>query len=269
MPELPEVETVRRGLELILRGATIAAVELARHDLRTAIPGDFAQRLAGAAVLGLRRRAKYLLLDTSRGTVLCHLGMTGTWRLAAGDDRRPHDHCRLRLADGRVLVFRDPRRFGQLDLVAADGRHPSLDHLGPEPLDPAFDAAYLQRRFAGRRQAVKPLIMDQGIVVGVGNIYAQEACFRAGIRPTARAGSIGIERLARLVAEIKAVLNAAIAAGGSTISDFRQAGGDSGYFQHDFRVYDRAGQPCLVCTRVLLGRVLAGRSTVWCPGCQR
>ena len=269
MPELPEVETVRRGLEPLLVGATIACVRLMRHDLRTAIPADFSQRLRGSRVTAIRRRAKYLLIDTTAATILSHLGMTGTWRLAPAGEERTHDHCYLELGDGRRLAFRDPRRFGQLDFVAPDDRHPSLDRLGPEPLGPDFTVDYLRERFAGRRQAVKVLIMDQAIVVGVGNIYAQEACFRAGLRPTLAAGSVSRERMATLIREIRQVLSAAIAAGGSTISDFRQAGGDAGYFQHDFQVYDRAGEPCLICAMRLRGKVLGGRSTVWCAQCQR
>ena len=268
MPELPEVETVRRGLERILLGATIARVVLTRGDLRTVIPPDFAMKLAGQPVLAIRRRAKYLLIDTPSATMLCHLGMTGTWRLAPIGEERTHDHCYLELTDGRRLAFRDPRRFGQLDLAAADDRHPSLDRLGPEPLGDAFTASYLRERLRGRKQAVKALIMDQAIVVGVGNIYAQEACFRAGIRPTRAAGSLKLARLERLVAEIRTILEEAIAAGGSTISDFRQAGGESGYFQHDFRVYDRAGQACSQCSNTLRGKIIAGRSTVWCDRCQ-
>ena len=268
MPELPEVETVRRGLVPLLVGRTLRRVVLMRQDLRTAIPENFTKRLTGQRVTGIRRRAKYLLVDTTTVTALCHLGMTGTWRLAAAGEERPHDHCYLELDDGRRLAFRDPRRFGQLDLVEPGDRHPSLDRLGPEPLGDEFTVSYLRTRLRGRKQAVKALIMDQAVVVGVGNIYAQEACFRAGLRPTAPAGGVTMARLERLVAEIRTVLAAAIAAGGSTISDFRQAGGDSGYFQHDFKVYDRAGQPCLVCATQLRGQVIAGRSTVWCPTCQ-
>ena len=269
MPELPEVETVRRGLEPILVGSTIARVLLQRQDLRTPIPLDFARRLNGSRVLAIRRRAKYLLIDTTAVTVLSHLGMTGTWRLAPAGDERLHDHCYLELNDGRRLAFRDPRRFGQLDFVGARDQHPSLDHLGPEPLGPDFNVEYLRNRLAGRRQAVKVLIMDQAIVVGVGNIYAQEACFRAGLRPTAPAGKVARERLGELVHHIRNVLTSAIEAGGSTISDFRQAGGDSGYFQHNFQVYERAGKPCFICATHLRGKVLGGRSTVWCPKCQR
>jgi formamidopyrimidine-DNA glycosylase len=197
--------------------------------------------------------------------------MTGSWRLAPPGEERTHDHCYLHLADGRRLAFRDPRRFGLLDLVLPGGEaeHPCLANLGPEPLSPEFTAAYLAARLRGRRGPLKPAIMDQAVVVGVGNIYAAEALFRAGIRPAARAGSVALPRLTALVAEIRAVLAAAIAAGGSTISDFRQAGGGEGYFQHDFQVYDRAGQPCVRCATRLRGGVLGGRATVWCPRCQR
>ena len=269
MPELPEVETVRRGLEPLLVGATISRVLLQRQDLRTPIPADFAQRLRGSRVLAIRRRAKYLLIDTTTATVLSHLGMTGTWRLAPPGDERTHDHCYIELADGRRLAFRDPRRFGQLDFVAPGDRHPSLDHLGPEPLGAEFTAAYLAERLRSRRQAVKVLIMDQTVVVGVGNIYAQEACFRAGILPGTQGGKLTRARLSCLIDHIRQVLATAITAGGSTISDFRQAGGEAGYFQHEFQVYDRAGQPCMVCATPLRGKTLAGRSTVWCAKCQR
>ena len=268
MPELPEVETVRHGLEPLLVGRTLQRVTLMRGDLRAPIPADFADRLRGQTVTAIRRRAKYLLIDTPAVTALCHLGMTGTWRLAPRGEERPHDHLYLDLDNGSRLAFRDPRRFGQLDLVRPGDTHPALARLGPEPLGPDFTATYLQARLRGRKQAVKALIMDQAIVVGVGNIYAQEACFRAGIVPTTPAGGVSLARLTRLVAEIQAVLAAAITAGGSTISDFRQAGGDSGYFQHDFRVYGRAGEPCSTCGHLLRGKAVAGRTTTWCPRCQ-
>ena len=269
MPELPEVETVRRGLEPLLIGQVIARVELTRSDVRAPIPQDFAARLTGQPIIAIRRRAKYLLFDTPAVTALCHLGMTGTWRTCPPGDERNHDHLYLTLGSGKRLAFRDPRRFGLLDLVEPGDRHPALDRLGPEPLGDAFVGDYLHRIIHPRKQAVKVLIMDQTLVVGVGNIYAQEACFRAGILPSLPGSRLSRTRCARLVEEIRTVLTAAIVAGGSTISDFRQAGGDAGYFQHDFRVYDRAGQPCTVCARPLRGGVLGGRSTVWCAGCQR
>ncbi len=272
MPELPEVETVRRGLVAVLgKQAVIAQVILYRADLRAPIPPDLPQRLRGQPILGIRRRAKYLLWDTPATILLCHLGMTGTWRVATRDDARDHDHCVLELTDGRRLVYRDPRRFGCLDVVnpGSELTHPRLRDLGPEPLGPEFTAAYLHTATRGRRAPLKILIMDQEIVVGVGNIYAAEALFRAGIRPGMAAGRISLAACTRLVAAIQLVLNAAIAAGGSTISDFRQAGGDAGYFQHDFRVYGRAGQPCLHCATILRESTLGGRTSVWCPTCQR
>jgi len=272
MPELPEVETVRRGLVAVLgKRAVIAQVILRRADLRAPIPPDLPRRLRGQPILGIRRRAKYLLWDTPAAILLCHLGMTGTWRVAAPGDDRDHDHCLLELTDGRRLVYRDPRRFGCLDLVSpgAETAHPRLRDLGPEPLAVDFTAAYLHAATRGRRAPIKTLIMDQAIVVGVGNIYAAEALFRAGIRPGAAAGRISLAACTRLVAAIRTVLEAAIAAGGSTISDFRQAGGDAGYFQHDFRVYGRAGQACVQCATILRESTLGGRTSVWCATCQR
>jgi formamidopyrimidine-DNA glycosylase len=271
MPELPEVETVRRGLERLLQHppARIARVQLTRPDLRVAIPADLARRLAGQPVTAVRRRAKFLLIDTPAATLLCHLGMTGTWRLAPAGDERAHDHCYLHLADGRRLAFRDPRRFGMLGLVEPGGAHPSLAHLGHEPLEAAFTLDALAAMCRGRRAPIKGVIMDQRLLVGVGNIYAQEALFRAGIHPRRAAGRVPRARLAVLRTAIRAVLREAIRAGGSTISDFRQAGGDGGYFQHRFRVYDRGGKPCVRCGEKLKSGVVAGRGTVWCATCQR
>lgn len=273
MPELPEVETVRAGLAALLgRRARIARVVLTRADLRQPIPVDFAQRLAGQPIRAIRRRAKYLLFETPAVTLLCHLGMTGTWRQVAPGEERSHDHCYLHLADGRRLAFRDPRRFGLLDLIepGAEATHRALRELGPEPLDPqSFTVDHLVAACRGRKQAIKPLIMDQRVVVGVGNIYAAEALFRAGIRPGRAAGRIPRRALTALVRAIRTILAEAIAAGGATISDFRQAGGENGYFQHRFRVYDRAGQACSRCATTLRGIALGGRSTVWCPSCQR
>lgn len=273
MPELPEVETVRAGLAKLLgKRSSIARVQLTRGDLREPIPKSLAKRLAGQPIIAVRRRAKYLLIDTPVVTLLCHLGMTGTWRVAPPGTERNHDHCYLHLADGRRLAFRDPRRFGLLDLVEPGGEasHRALRSLGPEPLDvTGFTVDHLVAACRGRKQAIKPLIMDQRIVVGVGNIYAAEALFRAGIRPGRAAGRVPRAALATLVQAIRTILTAAIAAGGSTISDFRQAGGASGYFQHRFQVYDRAGQSCNVCSATLRGMVLGGRASVWCPRCQR
>lgn len=271
MPELPEVETVRRGLEaLIGTGARIHRIELTRPDLRRAIPPAVAHALAGARILAIDRRAKYLLWRTDAGVLVSHLGMTGSWRLAPPGDERRHDHCYVHLEDGRRLAFRDPRRFGLLDFVPPGAAWPALAGLGPEPLDArTFSAAYLAQVCAGRRAPIKALIMDQRVVVGVGNIYAQEALFRAGIAPRRAAGRLGREGCAALVRAIRAVLRAALRAGGSTISDYRQAGGADGHFQHRFQVYDRAGQPCPRCGATLRGGTVGGRGTTWCPRCQR
>ena len=273
MPELPEVETVRAGLERLLgQGAVIARLQPTRRDLRAPIPARLARALAGQRLTGVRRRAKYLLFATPAGSMLCHLGMTGTWRLAPAGDERDHDHCYLHLADGRRLAFRDPRRFGLLDYIApgAEAAHPRLADLGPEPLDPAaFTIDHLAAACRGRKVALKALIMDQRIVVGVGNIYAQEALFRTGLRPARPAGRVPRAALARLVGHLRSVLAEAIAAGGSTISDFRAASGQDGYFQHNFQVYGRAGRPCPVCATPLSGGAVGGRGTTWCGTCQR
>lgn len=270
MPELPEVETVRAGLERLLVGAVIARAEPRRADLREPFPRGLRTRLAGRRVLAVRRRAKYLLIDTDGPVLLNHLGMTGVWREAPADDLRTHDHLILHLADGRRVVFNDPRRFGLVGLCRADGGHAALDGLGPEPLAEAFTAAHLAAACLRHRRApIKTVIMDQAVVVGVGNIYAAESLFRSGIRPTLPAGRLHEPRLGRLVAEIRAVLGEAIAAGGSSIDDFRHVNGLSGRFQHDFRVYGRAGQPCRVCGAVLVGKAIGGRASVWCRSCQR
>jgi formamidopyrimidine-DNA glycosylase len=271
MPELPEVETVRRGLQRLLGAkARIARVELKRADIRRPIPRRLPAALKGARILGVARRAKYLLFRTTQGTMLSHLGMTGSWRVAPAGDERIHDHLYLHLEDGRRLAFRDPRRFGLVDLLPPEGRCVDLDGLGPEPLDEGeFSAEALARACRGRRAPIKAVIMDQSVVVGIGNIYAQEALFRAGIRPSRQAGSLDARRIAALVHELREVLTEAIGAGGSTISDFRQAGGESGYFQTRFRVYGRAGEPCPACGNALAGATVGGRGTSWCRRCQR
>jgi formamidopyrimidine-DNA glycosylase len=272
MPELPEVETVRDGLEKLFgRGAVIASVRLMRPDIRFVIPRDLPAKLAHQPILGVRRRAKYLLVETANGTLLCHLGMTGTWRLAPPGGEDKHDHCYIELADGRRLAFRDPRRFGMLDWIARgeEDRHPRLKDLGPEPLDEqGWSADYLHRVSRGRRVAIKVFIMNQKYLVGVGNIYASEALFRARIRPAKHAGKLTRAECERLTPAVRDVLREAIAAGGSSISDFKGAGGAEGYFQKTFRVYDRAGEPCAVCGTPIKSKVLGGRSTFWCPKCQ-
>ncbi len=273
MPELPEVETVRGGLESVLVGRRLTAVQVLNPRLRFGVPRDFARALEGRTVREVARRAKYLLLRTDGPSVLSHLGMTGTWQHTVPDHvARKHDHVLLTLDDGGALVYNDPRKFGFVDLIdpEREARHPRLRDLGPEPLDErAFTATYLAARFHRRRAPLKGLLMDQRIVVGVGNIYAAEALFRAEIHPLAKAGRVRIVRLERLVAAVRAVLHEAIAAGGSTIDDFRRTNGESGYFQHAFAVYDRAGEPCPRCNRALRSRVIAGRSSVYCARCQK
>jgi formamidopyrimidine-DNA glycosylase len=270
MPELPEVETVVRGLVPLLEGQRIGSVEVRRPDLRWPIPEDLRQRLTGATVTGLSRRAKYGLIATDRGdTLLFHLGMSGRFRLDPAD-LLPNDHVILEVG-GHRLSFHDPRRFGSLHLAAtADlAAHPTLSRLGPEPLSDDFTGAHLRAAAARRLTAVKSLLLDQSVVAGIGNIYACEALFRAGINPARKAGNIAGKRLSVLVEELRAVLVEAIEAGGSTLRDHAQVSGDLGYFQHRFRVYGRAGEPCPSCGAAIRRRVQAGRSTFSCPRCQR
>ncbi len=271
VPELPEVETVRRGLERLLGStAVIRAIRLQRPDIRFPIPKELPRKLARQPVTGVRRRAKYLLIETPAGILLSHLGMTGTWRLVERGAEDKHDHCYLDLEDGRRFAFRDPRRFGIIDWIEAGGEaaHRRLKDLGPEPLGEAWTEDYLWRASRGRKVAVKVFVMNQKIIVGVGNIYASEALFRARIRPGRPSGRLTRAECGRLVLAVREVLSEAIAAGGSTISDFRHAGGSSGYFQNSFRVYDRGGEPCTACGAQLRAGALGGRSTFWCPRCQ-
>jgi formamidopyrimidine-DNA glycosylase len=255
MPELPEVETVRTELDRLLAHQRIIRWERRRADLRTPIPA----KLPIGPVHGVRRRAKYLLLAVGDGTVLNHLGMTGVW--AERTTIQPHDHVRVHLADGRVLVFNDPRRFGLLELCRPDGGHAALDHLGPEPLSPAFTPD----RLAGRRAPIKTVIMDQRVVVGVGNIYASESLLRAGIRPMRR--RLTAAERERLATCIRSVLTEAIQAGGSSIDDFRHVNGLSGRFQQTLLVYNRT--QCGRCGGRVRQTTIGGRSSWWCPACQR
>ena len=268
MPELPEVETTVRGLAKVLQDRRLASVEARRPDLRRALPVDLGQRLTGARVSGLRRRAKYGLIDTDRGdTLVFHLGMSGHWRVDPGAIGK-HDHFILQTDDGRVVALNDARRFGSLDLVATDELQdwPPFKALGPEPLD--LDPRELQRRLAGRTAAIKLLLLDQRIVAGLGNIYVCEALYRAGIHPKRAGGSVSLRRLQRLVAAIRDVLDEAIAAGGSTLKDFASPDGELGYFSKAFAVYDREGRPC-GCGGTVRRFVQGGRSTFYCPRCQR
>jgi len=267
MPELPEVETTVRGLAKVLQGRRIDRVEARRPDLRRALPDDLGQRLTGARVIALRRRAKYGLVDTDRGdTLVFHLGMSGHWRIDPGEIGK-HDHFLIETDEGRRLALNDARRFGSLDLVRTDelGEWPPFKALGPEPLD--MTPEELKRRLAGRSAAIKLLLLDQGIIAGLGNIYVCEALYRAGIHPTRAGRSVSRERLNRLVLAIHDVLAEAIAAGGSTLRDFASPGGELGYFSKAFAVYDREGLAC-ACGGTVKRIVQGGRSTFYCPSCQ-
>lgn len=272
MPELPEVETTVRGLEKVLDGEVLARVEPRRGDLRRPFPEDLGQRLTGARVTGLSRRAKYGLIDTDRGdTLIFHLGMSGRWRIDP-DDIGKHDHLVLETGKGRILALNDPRRFGSLDIVptAGVGDWSGFAGLGPEPLGSAIDGLWLQKRFAGRTAAVKLMLLDQRIVAGLGNIYACEALFRARIDPRKAAGRVGRAKLDALAEAIPAVLEEAIRAGGSTLRDFAAPDGELGYFSKTFDVYDREGEPCRGgCGGTVRRIVQGGRSTFYCPKCQR
>ncbi len=271
MPELPEVETARRGLAPHLVGRRIAAVRVRQRRLRWPVPAGLGRRLAGAAVEALERRAKYLLLRTEAGTVLLHLGMSGSLRLVpAALPPERHEHLDLVLEDGRALRLRDPRRFGA---VLWAGRrpeaHPLLAGLGPEPLGPHFHGEHLHRLARGRRVAVKPFLMDARVVVGLGNIYATEALFLAGVDPRRPAGKLSLGRWRRVAEAVRAVLEQALVAGGTTLRDFVGADGRPGWFARELAVYGRAGQPCPRCGTAIRCARLGQRSSCWCPRCQR
>ncbi|MFN7619582.1 MAG: bifunctional DNA-formamidopyrimidine glycosylase/DNA-(apurinic or apyrimidinic site) lyase [bacterium] len=286
MPELPEVETVRRGLEPVLAGARLTRVRQNRPDLRFPFPERFVERLEGATVERLDRRAKYLLFPLSTGeTWVSHLGMTGRFTLegeqlgefeAAAPIAGKHEHMSLVAVRGSVTTrvgFADARRFGFMGLIptGAVEAHPWFACLGPEPLGNGFSGAHLAEAFAGRKPTIKVSLLDQRHVAGLGNIYVCEALYRARISPLVAAGKVSKPRLETLAAVVRDVLGEAILAGGSTLKDFANADGGQGYFQHRFDVYGREGQPCLAdgCTGVIRRTVQAGRSTFWCPGCQR
>ncbi|MBB6167328.1 bifunctional DNA-formamidopyrimidine glycosylase/DNA-(apurinic or apyrimidinic site) lyase [Chelatococcus composti] len=294
MPELPEVETVRRGLEPAMVGAGIAAVDQRRPDLRFPFPERFAERLRGRTVISLGRRAKYLMADLSGGDILVmHLGMTGRFIVEepGGALREPgdfyqeagrnaaHDHVVFLLSNGVRITYNDARRFGFMTLVARDelDRHPLFRHLGVEPLGNALDGALIARLFAGRKAPLKAALMDQRLIAGLGNIYVCEALHRAGLSPLRPAGTLATKTgrataaAERLATAIRDVLNEAVAAGGSTLRDYVKTDGSLGYFQHAFRVYDREHAPCPTpgCRGTVARLVQSGRSTFWCSQCQR
>ena len=270
MPELPEVETTVRGLARYLEGERIERVALNRPDMRFPVPDGFVQRLAGARVSGLGRRAKYGLVHTDRAlTMVFHLGMSGRWRIDP-ETLGKHDHLVLETAGHRFALC-DPRRFGFVDLVETDSldRWPPFAAMGPEPLGPGLTAAHLRAAFAGRRQAVKLLLLDQRIVAGLGNIYVCEALYRARIDPRKPAGKVSRPALERLVPAIREILAEAIAAGGSSLRDYARPDGQLGYFSKRFDVYDRAGEPCRREDGGAIARLAqGGRSTWFCPRCQ-
>jgi formamidopyrimidine-DNA glycosylase len=277
MPELPEVETVCRGLRPVLEGHRLERVIARRPDLRFPLPDGFGQRLTGRRVTRVGRRAKFMLITLDDGwVVIGHLGMSGRMRIFDKPPlppEEPHDHVILETDTGAVIRFNDPRRFGFLDLVeeAALAENRFLAGLGPEPLDAAFDALELARRLAGKATPLKAALLDQRVVAGLGNIYVSEALHMAGLSPKRKAGTVGPARAGRLVEAIKAVLERAIAAGGSSLRDHRQTNGELGYFQHDFQVYGREGEACPRCgqAHAVKRLVQSGRSTFFCSHCQR
>jgi formamidopyrimidine-DNA glycosylase len=279
VPELPEVETVRRGAEPHLLGRRLAAVQLARGDLRWPLPVDALQALVGRRCTAVRRRSKYLLLDfdgDGQPIALVHLGMTGRFLVeplparGARPEWRRHEHWRMDFGD-RLVRFVDPRRFGALDAMtaAAAGSHKLLASLGQEPLEPGFDAMFLHRVTRGRRSAVKSLLMDAHVLVGVGNIYASEACWRARVRPRRAAGSLTHAECAALATAVRDVLQAAIDAGGTSFRDYVGVDEDAGFFARELAVYERAGSACRRCGASIRRTTDHGRSTYWCAGCQR
>ncbi len=280
MPELPEVETVCRGLAPVLEGQQLQRVIARRPDLRFPLPDGFGQRLTGRHVESITRRAKYILLCTDDGTALIwHLGMSGRVLIYKGTDREPpppeqaHDHIIFETDRNATVRFNDARRFGFMDLVDVEhlDDHPMIKRLGPEPLDDSFDAAALAGRLKGKRTPIKAALLDQGVVAGLGNIYVSESLFRAGISPRRSAHTVQGNRAAKLIPAIKDVLSDAIAAGGSSLRNHRQTNGELGYFQHQFAVYGKAGEPCPTpgCSSQIQQIVQSGRSTFFCPRCQR
>ncbi|HEV7135599.1 MAG TPA: bifunctional DNA-formamidopyrimidine glycosylase/DNA-(apurinic or apyrimidinic site) lyase [Steroidobacteraceae bacterium] len=271
MPELPEVETTRRGLEPHVTGRRIVALTVREPRLRWRVPDDLPPKLAGQRITCTGRRAKYLLIGLESGTLLVHLGMSGTLRVLPADTPRiAHDHYDLLLDSGNTLRFNDPRRFGSLHYTSEDpDLHPLLARLAPEPFDPRFDTDYLWRITRRRRASIKQVVMNSRLVVGVGNIYASEALFRARIRPRRRAQSLSRDEAKRLVKSVRAVLSMAIKVGGTTLRDYVGADGQPGYFRQKLFVYERAGQACRVCGTLVRQLTQQGRSTYYCSSCQK
>ena len=290
MPELPEVETVRRGLKPALEGHVVAALSVRRRDLRVAFPERFAERLKGRRMVSLRRRAKYLLLDLEGGeTLIMHLGMSGRFTIhgpaappampgrfhnqiaADGSGNGKHDHVVFENEEGVRIVFTDHRRFGLMLLEKTDAveQHSLFDGMGPEPLGDDFTPTVLSAALKGKKTPIKSALLDQCVVAGLGNIYVCEALFRSGISPKRLARTVAGPRCEKLVPAIKKVLGEAIKAGGSTLRDYKKADGELGYFQHHFAVYDREGEPCPGCKGTIKRIVQAGRSTFYCPSCQK
>ncbi|HVM79222.1 MAG TPA: bifunctional DNA-formamidopyrimidine glycosylase/DNA-(apurinic or apyrimidinic site) lyase [Stellaceae bacterium] len=276
MPELPEVETVVRGLARRMAGHRLSGIELRRGDLRWRIPKSLPKKAEGHLVTAVERRAKYILIRLDDGGILLlHLGMSGRLVLMEPEDKTPlerHDHVVMTLDDGTRIRFNDVRRFGVLDYVRAEALegHKLLQGLGPEPLDPGFTGAVLEAALEGKRTPLKAALLDQRVVAGLGNIYVCEALFYAGLSPKRLARTVNPERAERLVAAIKDVLQRAVAAGGSSIRDYVQATGELGYFQHQWAVYDHEGEPCPRCGGSNIKRIVqSGRSTFYCPKCQR
>jgi len=293
MPELPEVETVRRGLQPVMEGSKIVKAEVRRKDLRFAFQKDFVARLEGQTVTGLGRRAKYLMADLGSGDVLLmHLGMSGSFRVIEDEDQqvpgkfhhpraedRAHDHVVFHMSSGASVIFNDPRRFGYMKIIARNALEdePLLKGLGPEPLGNEFDAAMLARSCANKKTSLKAALLDQRVVAGLGNIYVCEALFRSHLSPRRLAATLATKKAEptdhakRLVTAIHGVLNQAIKAGGSSLRDHRQTSGELGYFQHSFQVYDREGEKCQTkgCSGIVKRFTQNGRSTFWCPKCQK
>lgn len=271
MPELPEVETTRRGLEPLVLGATVTAVVVRNRALRLPVPHDLARTLDGRRIDALERRGKYLLFRAGDGTLIVHLGMSGRlWVVTPDTALAPHDHFDLALGNGNIVRFRDPRRFGLLLWQRGDPlAHKLLRDIGPEPFSDDFNAAWLYGETRARSAAIKTALMDSHLVAGVGNIYASEALFRAGINPKLPARRLGPARCGALVQTVRATLAEAIEAGGSSLRDYVNSKGEAGYFQNNFAVYGRTGKPCLTCATPIRELVLGQRSTFYCPRCQR